>query len=161
MPDNLKRMLQLVDEFFDIRHDPEQLQVSPAVIQRLHEIHPATLAEQRNDDGPICWILVIPTTTIVMNDFLAGKISENQLLERTKPGDTFEAIYLCSASVLPEFRHKGIATKLSCESINSIRSTHPIKALYVWPFSEEGRLLSEKIAQETNLPLYLRPGHEK
>ena len=44
-----------------------------------------------------------------MREFLAGRISERKLLEMTGPGGTYDALYLCSALVLPEFRKQGLA----------------------------------------------------
>jgi predicted GNAT family acetyltransferase len=57
---------------------------------------------------------------------------------------------------LEEYRGKGIATKLTTEAIEQIKKEQPIAALFVWPFSEEGKQLAEKIAKLTQLPLYYR-----
>jgi len=161
MTDNLQRMLRLVEETFDTRNDPDQLQVTRSDLQKLEQIHPSTLSQYDDGEGPVCWILMIPTSTAVMHQFLNSEISERQILELTSPGQVYEAIYLCSASVLQEYRNKGIAKNLSCKSIDAIRSGNPVEALYVWPFSEEGKILAEKIAYETNLPLFIRFEKEK
>jgi predicted GNAT family acetyltransferase len=88
-----------------------------------------------------------------MNRFLDNKISEKELYELTPLNISYEALYLCSAMVLPEYRRKGIAEKLTFKAIESIRKDHPIKELFVWAFSKEGEALSEKIAALTGLPL--------
>jgi GNAT superfamily N-acetyltransferase len=88
-----------------------------------------------------------------MNRFLENKISEKELYERTPLNIPYEALYLCSAMVLPEYRRKGIAEKLTLKAIESIRKDQPIKALFVWAFSKEGEALAEKIAARTGLPL--------
>jgi len=160
MSDHFQRMIQLVTSFFDTRNDPEQLDVDQAIIEQLRKIHPATMSEYVEGDGPVVWILMIPTTYEVMRQFIKGDISEKGLYEETKPGQIYEAIYLCSASVLEEYRKKGLAKKVSVEAINKIRKDHPIKALYYWPFSEEGKALAESIAKATELPLYeKKEGH--
>jgi ribosomal protein S18 acetylase RimI-like enzyme len=156
MANNFERMLELVNRFFDTRNDPDQISVDEEERELLAQIHPATMSELVNEDGPIVWILLVPTTTAVMGQFLKGAISEKQLLFDTPAGRAYDAIYLCSASVLPEFRHKGLAKKVTIEAINKIRNDHAINALFYWPFSEEGRLLAMSIATETGLPIYER-----
>src|ERR1051326_4376820 len=112
MKPNFERMLQLAGEVFDARHDPDQLQMTDGDREKLQRLHPSTMTEFADANGPVVWILLIPTTIAVMEDFLAGKISESDLLKKTKPGEKFESIYLCSAMVLEEYRKKGLAKKL-------------------------------------------------
>jgi hypothetical protein len=147
---NFERMMKLADEAFDIRNDPDQLDVNEKIIARLQQIHPASVSEY---EDAVCWIIVIPTTTDLMNQFLENKINEQQLFEMTPIGANYYAIYLCSAMVLDEYRGKGIAKKLTVDAINSIRKDHPIKILFVWAFSKEGEGLAESVAKATGLPL--------
>ena len=156
MNENLQRMIALVGEVFDVKNDPDQLDVTPEIIQQLQLLHPATLTQIDKDGGPILWVLVIPTTKIVMDRFLAKEISESQLFTQTKPTDSFEAIYLCSATLLPEYRNQGIAKTATVGAINKIVEVHNIKALYYWEFTNEGGRLANAIAMETGLPLYVR-----
>lgn len=153
---NFERMIELVTEVFDSRNDPEQLDVDEQVIAQLQQLHPATLSEYDEGEGPCVWILIIPTSTETMHLFLEGKIAEGDILKRTRPGAAFEAIYLCSASTLTEYRGRGIAKRLTLEAIESIRKEHNIDALYVWPFSQEGEMLAQKIAQSCGLPLQVK-----
>ena len=153
MGDNFKRMMEVINDTFDTRNDPDQISVTEKQREKLAEIHPATLSELANEDGPIVWILMIPTTAAIMNQFISGAISETALLALTQPGDSYDAIYLCSASVLPEFQHKGLAKKVALEGIEAIRKSHEIKHLFYWPFSEEGKLLALSLARATGLPL--------
>lgn len=152
-PSHFERMLGLIEETFSYRNDPSQLQVDEEVIEKLQAIHPATLSEYNEGQGPAVWILLIPTTTAVMEDFLARRINEQEVLDRTHPGETYEAIYLCSATVLPEYRNKGLAKKMCLDAIERIRTQHPITQLFVWPFTPEGKALAEKIAAQTGLTL--------
>src|ERR1051326_701844 len=153
MKPNFQRMIALIDEVFATRKDPEQLQVNEKVIQKLEKIHPSTLSEFADENGPAAWILVIPTSVKTMQDFVSGKISEGKILEQTLPGEKYEAIYLCSATVLPEYRGKGLAMDLSRKAIQKIKKDNPIKALYVWPFTKEGDALAKKLANKTGLEL--------
>jgi len=156
---NLERMIGLANEFFDWKNDAGQIAVDEGVLERLREIHPATLCEEIDGDGPVAWVLVIPTTRGVMEQFLAGRFTERELLEHTSPGEQYQAIYLCSALVLPEYRRKGIAKTLTVRVIEAIRRDHRIEHLYYWAFSEGGKALGGRVAMECRLPLLLREGH--
>jgi len=129
-------------------------------MEQLNELHPLTLSEEVIGDGPVCWILLIPSTLKTMEEFLSGKISEsdilNQSIEEKKTSNNFEAIYLCSAIVLPEFRKKGIAKKVTLEAVAAMREDFDIKFVYSWPFSEEGKKLSALIGELTELPLKMK-----
>lgn len=153
---NFERLIQLADEVFAVKTDPNQLDVDQDVIAKLRKMHPATLSEYDDGNGPVAWILVIPTTTDLMNRFLEHDISEKELFELTPTDVVCDSLYLCSALVLEEYRRQGIAMKLTVEAIESIRKIHPLKALFIWAFSKEGDLSSEKIARITSLPLYKR-----
>jgi len=158
MPEkNLERMIKLAEDFFETKNDPAQISVTDDVMDRLQKIHPCTRSEERDQNGPIAWVLVIPTTRDVMTRFIAKEINEQQLLDETMPGARYEAVYLCSALVLPEHRGKGLARRLVTKAISSIRLQHPIECLYFWSFSKEGERLARAIADEVGLPLYRRP----
>ena len=154
---NLERMIKLAEDFFETKNDPSQISVTEEVMDRLQKIHPSTRSEERDENGPIAWVLLIPTTREVMTRFIAKEINEQQLLDETMPGGRYEAVYLCSALVLPEHRGKGLARRLTTKAISSIRQQHPIECLYVWSFSDEGERLATAIANEVGLPLYRRP----
>ena len=81
---NYERMIKLADEVFASKEDPEQLDVNEDIIDELLHIHPATVSEYDNGEGPIAWVLLIPTTLTLMNRFIHGQISEKQLFELTK-----------------------------------------------------------------------------
>lgn len=153
---NFERMIALADEVFASRTDPDQLSVDEDVISRLQKIHPSTMSEYNEGDGPVAWILVFPTTLELMDRFLAAEISEKELFELTTTASGYEAIYLCSALVLEEYRGKGIAKNLTLQAIEQIKKDDPIQALFVWAFSKEGESLAEKLAALTNLLLHKR-----
>ena len=153
---NFDRMIQLVDEFFHMKNDPDQLSISAEVMERLKKMHPATMTERANEDGPIAWILVFPTTHDLMKEFLEMRISEGDLFEKTPPGISYDSIYLCSALVLPEFRRSGLAVNMTVEAVDQIRKDHPIASLFYWAFSKEGDLLAEAVSRRTSLPVYKR-----
>lgn len=153
---NFERLIQLSDEVFSSRTDPDQLNVNETVMEHLQLIHPFTISEYDDGNGPVCWILCIPTTLDLMNQFINKKISERELYELTPLNAKYEAIYMCSALLLEEFRGKGIAQCLAIKAIEGIQLGHSIKALFLWAFSKEGEKLAEKIAGLTGLPLHKR-----
>jgi hypothetical protein len=153
---NFNRMLQLIDETFATRNDPGQIQVTQKQMKKLGEIHEATLTELADENGPLIWILLIPTTKNIMHDFLKGTITETELLNRTKAKEKYDCIYLCSATTLPESRGKGATKKLCLEAIKNISRDHAITTLFVWPFTKEGEALAKVIAKECGLELLVK-----
>jgi len=153
---NYERLIQLADEVFSSRTDPDQLNVDENVMEHLQLIHPNTISEYDDGNGLVCWILCIPTTLDLMTQFIDQKISERELYELTPLNTKYEAIYMCSALLLEEFRGKGIAQKLALQAIENIKIDHNIKALFFWAFSKEGEKLAEKLSGLIGLPLYKR-----
>jgi len=153
---NFDRMIQLVDEFFQMKNDPDQLSITSEVMERLKKMHPSTMTERANDDGPIAWILIFPTTGDLMKEFLESRISEGTLFEKTPLGIRYDSIYLCSALLLPEFRKSGLAGNMTVEAVEGIRKDHPITSLFYWAFSSEGDRLAEAVSRRTSLPVYKR-----
>ena len=153
---NFERMIQLAEEVFDSKSDPEQLEVNEEVLNHLYKIHPASVQEFDDGNGPAVWVLLFPTTNMLMEDFLKNKISEKQLFELTPLNIQYDAIYLCSAMVLEEYRRKGIAQNLTKNAIDEIRKSHPITSLFVWPFTKEGSSLAEKISTSVVLQLKIK-----
>jgi hypothetical protein len=153
---NFERLIRLADEVFAVKSDPSQLDVNPEVRARLLKIHPNTLSEYNEGNGPVAWLLLIPTTLNLMNRFLCKEISEKELFEQTPLNTKYETIYLCSALVLEEYRRKGLTQNLALSAIENIRKTHPLKAAFVWAFSPEGDLAAETIALLAKLPLHKR-----
>jgi predicted GNAT family acetyltransferase len=153
---NYERIIQLADEVFASRTDPDQLNVDENVMEHLQLIHPNTMSEYDDGNGPVCWILCIPTTLDLMSKFIDQRISEKELYELTPLNTKYEAIYLCSALLLEEFRGKGIAQNIAVKAIESIKIDHSIKALFYWAFSKEGEKLAEKVSGLIGLPLYKR-----
>lgn len=154
---NFERMILLAEKSFDAKNDPEQLDVTEEVISRLLKIHPSTVSEFDDGHGPVAWLIVIPTTYDLMERFLEKEISEKALFDLTPTDASYDVLYLSSALVLEEYRRKGITKQLALSAIENIRRDHPMKAIFVWPFSKEGNLMSETIARLAGLSLYKRP----
>jgi len=157
MQENLRRMIELAERVFDVRNDPDQLSVNEETLGRLRRIHPATVTERADANGPFAWMLLIPATRPLMERFIAKEINERELLDLIPMPGSYDTIYLCSALVLPEFRRKGLAKELVCNSVEAIRQDHPITSLFYWPFTREGDALAQSVARQLKLPLMKRP----
>lgn len=153
---NFYRMITLADEFFLAKTDSSQIDIDESVIERITALHPSCMGEIATDDGPIAWTIVVPVSTETMNLFLSGTINESDLLNRSEKEGVFEAVYLCSALVLPEHRRKGLSRKLLTESIQVIRKDHGIRALFYWGFSPEGNSLARSVARGLSMPIFER-----
>lgn len=149
-------MIKLAEEFFQTKNDPAQISISETSIRKLRAIHPSTMAERTSRGGPVAWVIVIPTTSRLMREFIAGDLTEQELLDQTPLHETYDALYLCSALVLPEHRRKGYARALVSNTIKSIQKEHPIKYLFCWTFSTAGSRLADSIAAKLRLPLFKR-----
>jgi GNAT superfamily N-acetyltransferase len=154
---NLARMIQLAEETFDTRNDPAQISITQESARKLRNIHPSTLTEKKDKNGPIAWVAVIPTTHELMEQFITKKINEQELMGLTPLRGKYDALYLCSALVLPEHRGKGLAKRLMIKAIRSICRQHPIHHLFYWAFSAEGERLASSVAREMKLALHRRP----
>ncbi len=153
---NFERLIQLADSVFSTRTDPDQLDVNQDILAHLEKIHSSCVSEWNEEDGPVCWVLMFPTTQKLMYEFLNKEISEKQLYELTPLHAEYDCIYLCSALVLEEYRRKGIASKLSLEAISEIRKNYPIQHLFVWAFTEEGNRAADFISKKCQIPLLKR-----
>ncbi len=153
---NFERLVQLADEVFAVKSDPSQIDVNAEVLERLCKLHPATVSAFDDGNGPVAWVLLIPTTLDLMNRFLEKQISEKELFDLTPLEAQYDAVYLCSALVLEEFRRKGITKQLALTAIENMREIHQLKAAFVWAFTPEGDSAAETIANLAKLPLYKR-----
>jgi predicted GNAT family acetyltransferase len=153
---NRERLIELADKVFAVKSDPSQLDVNPNVRDRLLRMHPSTISEYNEGNGPCAWVVLMPTTIELMNRFCSGEITEKELYELTPLDVPYEAIYLCSALVLDEYRRKGITKNLALKAIEEMRKKYPLKAACVWAFSVQGDRAAEIIAETAGLPLYKR-----
>src|ERR1700752_2467308 len=104
---NFQRMIQLAEEVFASRSDPNQLDVDDEILEQLIQLHPSTVSEFDDGNGPVAWVLVIPTTIDLMKRFVDCRITEKELLDLTPQNSDYDALYLCSAMVLEEYRGQG------------------------------------------------------
>ena len=144
---NLERMLELVETaFYDRDGADGQITVDEHEREKLQAISQLCLTEYNDGNGPAIWLLMVPTTQELMRRFVAGTIDEVTLLNQTPVGITYDALYLCSAITLPEYRNRGLTLDLAAKTIKRIRNQHPVQTLFYWPFSEAGEKLARSLS---------------
>jgi hypothetical protein len=153
---NYQRLLELADQLFNTKSDPEQLDVNEAVINTLHQISPVLVYEHQIDQEAVAWVTLIPSNEALTEAFINGGLTEKTYFEKSVELKQFDTIYLCSAIVLEEFRHQGIVSQQCKKAIELMRQNHPIKQLAAWPFTTEGLECANSIARQVGLPLILK-----
>ncbi|MFA6254332.1 MAG: GNAT family N-acetyltransferase [Candidatus Paceibacterota bacterium] len=146
------------EKFFGTLDDPEQIPITMESHDKLEAIDPNSMLYKRDVDGNVVgWTIFIPTTSVLMNRFLSGEINERQLFDQTQIGDNYDALYLCSIIVPPEYRGKGYAKDLGREALKRFSDTPCIQNVFAWPFSEEGKQLLDH-AKDLGLDVHVRKG---
>ena len=151
----LDKIMRIAEKFFDTATDPTQMPISKESLDKLQRLHPDTFAYKLENGEPVSWIVVLPTTKKLAEEFLSGKINERELLDMTEPQEKYEALYLCSAFTVPGSRRKGYAEELIKKSLASMPLI-PGALFFAWPFSEEGRVMIEKMEKELDVQIRLK-----
>lgn len=139
--DVFKKVLRISEEFFGSATDPEQMPINQSSADKLHSIHADTVVYKFDEENnPIGWVVIVPTSVETMRKFLTKEITERELLDIAVEEKKFEAIYLCGAFVLPEYRRKGYAIELLKEAVRKISDGKHLP-LYAWVYSPEGEKL--------------------
>lgn len=146
---------EISEQFFGTKNDPEQIPLNKESGDKLQKLHQKALLYEIENDEPVGWAVVVPTSNELAEKFLKGEISERNLLDMTEPAERYEAFYLCAAFILPEYRRKGLAVKLLKEQIDSIPHIEN-PTLFAWIYSQEGERLADKLEQELGMKIHRR-----
>jgi hypothetical protein len=120
--DAFNKVLKISEEFFGTESDPDQMPISQESADKLTSIHPDAVVYKFDGYGnPVGWAVVVPTSEQIMEKFLSQKISERQLLDEAAQEKKSEAIYLCAAFTLPDYRRRaGYAKELLLQAIQKV-----------------------------------------
>lgn len=141
----LEKEMRIAEEIFGTEKDPDQMPINEESVKKLDSIYEGWLGSVLDEEGePIAWSVVLPTQTELMDKFLNNEITEKQLLEKTKPEDVYNSLYVASVITVPEQRSKGFATKVLSEAIERAPLVDNA-VIFAWPWSVEGRSLFDKI----------------
>jgi hypothetical protein len=149
-------MMELAEDVFDARNDPEQLDVNEEVIKRFQLIHPASVSEYNEGDGPIAWVLLLPTTLVLMNQFLERRSTKKNCFTR-HPCTFLTKRFTC----VPPWCSMNIAGRALLNAwlwmlLTGSGKDHTITCLFYWSFTEEGDFAAKSLAKACELPLLLR-----
>ncbi len=149
------KILKISDQYFNSIDDLEQFPATEQSRRKLQTLHPNSRCCFVKNGEPISWIAIIPTTKVLMQQFLDKTISERQLLDITQPEEVYDALYLAVAFTIPEERGHGYSKLLFRKAIEGIPHTEDA-ALFCWPLSNEGSGLAESLAKELGKEIFIK-----
>lgn len=154
------QMMTLAEDTFGTRDDPDQMPVTQESAEKLNLLTPDWLAYKVDPTGKLkAFAVVTPTTREIAERFLAGEITEREILELTTPQERYSALYLCSAITVPEYQRQGLATDLFKELIAGISLTDDA-LLFAWTFNEGGTALAKRLESDLGKEIKIRERHE-
>lgn len=140
----------IAEDAFRTAEDPTQVQIRPGGGTWLIDNIPECMRVIRYDKQVVGSTLIVPTSREVMQLFLNKKINEAELFARVRAAAApiWEAIYLCSAVLLPEHRGKGVATTSAMLSIDWVLANkNPRPDFYVWPTNADGMHATQRMKE--------------
>ena len=151
-------LMREAENFYNTKTDPDQMPINEESGKKLAKIHPSWLTVGISDDDKVIGAAVImPTQKELGEQFVAGNITEKELLEKTIPAKYYDAYYLCSILVLPEQRRKGNGTIISLAAIRRTAGDQLAgKYFFAWPYSDEGERLMEDIKKRLGIEIFVR-----
>lgn len=156
MDEIYRKMEYIAESLFGTQNDPEQILINEEANRKLRGIHQDTILWREDGNGnPISWIVVVPTSIPIMEKFLKREISEQKLFDIATEEKKFDALYLCSAITIPEYRKRGLAMELMLEAIEKFAPKKE-QPLFSWPYSPEGDSLIRKLEEKLGRKILLR-----
>lgn len=157
IPDGIIAKLEGVhEEFFQTEKHSDEMPVTVETQNKLSALTPYWLNYETDLEGnPISSVVVMPTQRALGEQFLDGRITEKELMERTIPSDFYDAAYLCAAITVPHFRGQGITRRLFTEALQNIPLTKDAILLY-WATSKEGERWVMKNKDILGKPILVR-----
>lgn len=146
--ETLKKIIKITEDFYGTESDPNQIPVTEESSDKLLSINTDTVLYRTDkNQNPVACVVVIPTSKKTMKKFLNKEITEKELLDIAVSEKKGEALYLCSAFVVPEFRRKGYAIRLLLEAIEKLSNKQQKIPLYYWGYSKEGKGLAQNLSK--------------
>lgn len=157
------QLLKYVDDFFPDTFSSLELPATEDTFRSLLALDRRTIqVDIDQSTGDLFgWMISLPTTSILMGQFLAEEISEKELFEQTcaiaQLGKyQLESVYLCSAFVLPEYRGQGVGRALVHAAINAYRVENEEVQLFNWPANCMGRIAVARILDQSEISFRTR-----
>ena len=137
---DMENAIRTIAEAFGTDEDPEQAPPSVEQFKGLQNIDPYSLLLIKDDDGKITgWSGLVPTSSKLGDEFVAGRKNENQVIAEAIADPKYEAMYLWAFYMHPDHRRKGDSLRLIEAQFKHIMERHPtIQKYYSWGYSPEG-----------------------
>jgi hypothetical protein len=151
--DILSMGAQVFESFGDV---DDQIPASVEAYEKHISLHPKSFICKLDDSGELIgWAVAVPTSKLLAQKFLDGRITEKELFDETEPSDQYEALYLCFAFVIHKERKKHHARDMFLEILQSVPLSDDA-TIFTWPVSEDGEKFTKKFALEIDLPIHIR-----
>jgi len=135
--------MDIAERYFGTASDQDQIPITMESLDKLVSIDEDAILIKTDEHGePISWVVVIPTGKETMELFLDNAITEKELFDRAVAENKREALYLCAAFTVPEYRGKGYAQELFSRAVKKFAPTRETD-LFAWIYSPEGQGLFE------------------
>lgn len=152
--EDIKITKKMGKEFFGTDLDPEQLNPDSADVKHLLK-HRSSLVVAKEKGVIAGFVFSWPTTKKLMGEFVNKEINEQKLFDLSKDLKSFDAIYLCATIVRPEFRGKGLSTKLAMRSISGLSRKKKMD-LFCWPTTKEGEFAINSLSKKLGVKIARR-----
>ena len=152
----IKQAREIAEAIFKSAEDPNQMPINEESWKKLKKLSGDSLLYKIDEkENLLSWVVTIPTSTELMEKFLAKEITEKELFEQTKPGMKYDTLYLCTIVTNPEYRNKGYAKEVTLDAIKRFEKIKDLK-VFAWPTSKEGLNLARNLEKEAGRKIYLR-----
>lgn len=149
----VKEIMEIGRQYFKTDDDLSQMQPTAENGEKLAQLEKYNRVVERRNGKLAGWSVVFPTSKENEDAFLEGKITEEELFQKSVAHPSFESLYLLVFFVLPEYRREGIAKKLVSEQIKYFQDTYHIANFFVWAWSPEGKALVSHLEKELQIPI--------
>lgn len=153
--DELRECMEAAEQYFHTADDLTQSEATVQNCQKTIAVEPHAFVIERLDGKLAAYSVVFPTSYVLKEDFLLGRINERELSAKAKMHPVFESLYLAVTFVFPEYRRRGIGLRLCKEQIEYFKNTYGINDYYAWVWSEEGKALVSSLQRDLNIPIAL------
>jgi hypothetical protein len=140
-------------ELFGTDDDPDQAQPTLHNALSLINLEKNNFLCIKDENKVIAWSVVLPTSIKNMTSFLSNRMTEKDLFLDSINNPKFESLYLMSVIVLPEYRKKGLGSKLLTQQINYFKNNFSINNFYAMILSNEGSKLLEKLIEDLKIKI--------
>ena len=151
----LQKIMTITERFFETATDPEQIPTKKDSLRKLLALHPGTFQYRIENNEPVSWVMVLPTSNALAEKFLQDQITERELLDMTEPQPEYDAIYLCAAFTVKGYRRKGHVLDMLKDALCTIPHAQNVK-IFAWPYSDEGEFLIRRLERELGTTIHIK-----